>query len=1023
MRARSFGPLLTIILLLFVTSAAQAQYFGRNKVQYKDFKFEVLKTEHFDIYFYPDERESAQRTARMAERWYARLSQVFSHEMHTRQPLVLYASHPDFEQTNVIGGAIDEGTGGVTEGMKRRVVLPMAGTLAETDHVLGHELVHAFQYDISAQRTAQNGGGGVEGLPLWFIEGMAEYLSLGPVDPHTAMWLRDAARKEKLPAIADLDDPKYFPYRWGEALWGFIGGRWGDDRIAQIYRDALRSSDLDIAFKNATGLTTKELSAEWQTAIHNQFDPILKANARVSTFGQDVTAADKSELAMNVSPSLSPDGTKIIYFSSRDMLSIGLFVADASNGRIIRKLVDTSLDPHFSSLEFINSAGSWKSDSRQFVVGAVRKGVAVLAILDVSNGNVVREIPFPHLGEILNPTWAPDGHSVAFSAIVGGDTDLFVYNLDTNTERRLTNDAFADIQPAWSPDGSRIAFVTDRFTTKLENLAPGEYQLATADVTTGDIQAVHTFVEGKSINPQWNPDGRRLYFLSNRDGITNIYTVTVATGAVSQVTTVDGGISGITALSPAISAAIDSKSLALSAYENGSYHIYLITAADVLAGKPVSTQNARLETAGLPPSHREPTQLVALLHDMNLGLPPAELPQAEAYHAGLTLDSVSQPSLSVGVSRFGPSVGGGLAFNWSDMLGNHNLYADIAVDTYGAGFSDIAKSAGGTLAYWNMTHRINWGVSVDQIPYVAGGYQTSTGTVNGQNAYLDQTIIQRQINRGVNAMGAYPLSSSNRVEFGAGFSQLSFDQQVRTTATSLQTGQIIQDSTETTALGSTLNMHSVNAAFINDSSLFGATSPVAGQRARIEVTPTMGSLNFTSGLVDYRKYFMPARFYTVAVRGMHYGRYGRDAEDSRLIPLFLGYPEFVRGYGINSFTAGECSTTSGSCPTFDRLVGSKMAVANMEFRFPLLRPFGVSSHMYGPIPVEVALFADSGVAWNRGENISFQSGGAGRKPVSSAGITFRAAVLGFAIAQIDFARPFNRPGRGWVWGFSLTPGF
>ncbi|HTL02410.1 MAG TPA: hypothetical protein VL243_09290, partial [Vicinamibacterales bacterium] len=919
MRSKSIITLFSLVFLLLLATTAQAQYFGRNKVQYKDFKFEVLKTEHFDVYFYPAERESAERTSRMAERWYARLSQVFSHEMRTRQPLVLYASHPDFEQTNVIGGSIDEGTGGVTEGMKRRVVLPMAGTLAETDHVLGHELVHAFQYDISAQRTTQNGGAGVEGLPLWFIEGMAEYLSLGPVDAHTAMWLRDAARKEKLPSISDLDDPKYFPYRWGEALWAFVGGRWGDDRIPQIYRDALRSSDLNLAFKNATGLTMKELSTEWQTAIHNQFDPVLKANAHINTFGQSVTGGDKSEQAMNVSPSLSPDGTKIIYFSSRDMLSIGLFVADASNGRIIRKLVDTSLDPHFSSLEFINSAGSWKSDSRQFVVGAVRKGVPELAILDVASGNVVREIPFPKLGEILNPTWAPDGHSVAFSAIVGGDTDLFVYNLDTNVERRLTNDAYADIQPAWSPDGSRIAFVTDRFSTRLENLAPGQYQLATADVATGNIEAVHTFAEGKSINPQWNADARRLYFLSDRDGMTNIYSVTLATGALSQVTTVDGGISGITALSPALSAAIDARSLALSAYEGGSYHIYLISGAEALAGKPLSTQNARLEAAGLPPaSNRQPSDMVKRLADMDTGLPPADSGQAQPYRASLTLDGVSQPSVSVGVSRFGPSVGGGLAFGWSDMLGNHNLYAEISADTYGSGFADIAKSTGGSLAYWNMTHRLNWGVSVDQIPYVAGGYATALGNVNGQNAYLDQTIIQRQINRGASATLAYPMSPSNRVEFGAGFSQLSFDEEVRTVATSLQTGRVIQDSTETTALASTLNMHSVNTAFVNDTSLFGATSPVAGQRARIEVSPTMGSLNFTSGLVDYRKYFMPARFYTVAVRGMHYGRYGKDAEDSRLIPLFLGYPEFVRGYGINSFTSGECSPQAGSCPTFDR---------------------------------------------------------------------------------------------------------
>ena len=222
------------VFLVCATAAvpAEAQYFGRNKVQYKDFKFEVLKTDHFDIYFYEDERESAARVGRMAERWYARLSSIFEHEMNTRQPLVLYASHPDFEQTNVVGGMIGEGTGGVTEGLKRRVVLPLAGTLAETDHVLGHELVHAFQYDISANR-ARGGysGGGIEALPLWFVEGLAEYLSIGPIDPHTAMWLRDATRKEELPQIKDLANGEYFPYRWGQAVWAYIGGKYGDDLI------------------------------------------------------------------------------------------------------------------------------------------------------------------------------------------------------------------------------------------------------------------------------------------------------------------------------------------------------------------------------------------------------------------------------------------------------------------------------------------------------------------------------------------------------------------------------------------------------------------------------------------------------------------------------------------------------------------------------------------------------------------------------------------------------------------------
>jgi len=1024
---RSHLPFLSALLVtLSIAAPAQAQYFGQNKVQYKDFKFEVLKTEHFDIYFYPEEKDSAERVSRMAERWYSRLSDIFGHEIRSRQPVMLYASHPDFEQTNVVSGMIDEGTGGVTEGIKRRVVLPMAGTLAETDHVLGHELVHAFQYDIAAQRAgAQNGGGagGVEGLPLWFIEGMAEYLSIGPVDTHTAMWIRDAARKEKLPTIANLDNPEFFPYRWGQALWAFIGGRWGDSKVAQIFRDALRSNDLDVALKNATGFNAKDLSSEWHTAIHAQYDPILKANAKIGTFARNVTESDKEKLAMNVSPSLSPDGKRIIYFSSRDMLSIGLFLADTSNGRIVRKLVDTSLDPHFSSLEFISSAGSWKSDSRQFVVGAVRKGQPELAIIDVDNGNIIREIPFPKLGEILSPSWSPDGHSVAFSAIVGGDTDLFVYNLDTNSEQRLTNDPFADMQPAWSPDGSRLAFVTDRFSTKLDNLEAGPYQLAIFDVASGEIRPLHTFPDGKSIDPQWNADGRRLYFVSDRDGISNVYVMNVESGELKQVTAVDAGVSGITALSPAISSGVDAKTLALSAYESGSYHVYLMESPELLAGRQLSDTNVRTEAAGLPPTRRDSTDLVRLLEDPNTGLPPAsETPVPEPYRSRLSLDAVSQPSIGVGVSRFGPTVSGGIAFGFSDMLGNHNLYAEIAADTYGSGFSDIAKDTGGALTYWNMTKRINWGVAISQIPYVAGGYATGTGTVGGQTAFIEQSIIQRQVDRGVNAMIAYPMSNSNRIELGAGVSQLSFDQEVQTVATSFNTGQVISNTTQNSSLGDTLHLNSANVAFVNDRALFGATSPVAGQRARFEVSPTMGSLNFTTGLLDYRRYFMPAKFYTIAVRALHYGRYGADAQDSRLIPLFLGYPEFVRGYGINSFTTDECNSLTGACPTFDRLEGSRMAVGNIELRFPLLRPFGVTGRMYGPLPVEVALFADGGAAWNKGDHISF-SNDAERKPVSSAGVTFRTSLLGFAIAQIDLAHPFDRPGKGWVWGFSLTPGF
>ena len=1010
-----------VLLAVSIAAPAQAQYFGRNKVQYKEFKFEVLKTDHFDVYFYEEERENATRVGRMAERWYARLSSVFEHEMSTRQPLVLYASHPDFEQTNVVGGMIGEGTGGVTEGLKRRVVLPLAGTLSETDHVLGHELVHAFQYDISARRSAQGGasGGGIESLPLWFVEGLAEYLSIGPVDPHTAMWLRDATRQEEMPEIEDLDSGEFFPYRWGQAVWAYVGGKYGDDLIGQIYRAAVRSGDPITAFEQAALIDDKELSANWHADIRAQYAPVMNATARAHTFGRSLTGNDKMRMATNVSPSISPDGRHIVFFSSRDLFSIDLFLAETATGRIVRKLVDTALSTHFTSLQFIGSAGSWSPDSRQFVVGAVHAGKAVLAILDVSDGDVVREIEVPQVGEILNPTWSPDGKSIAFSATVGGDTDLFIYDLAAGAPRRITSDLFADLQPAWSPDGDTIAFVTDRFTTNEPLLNAGDYRLATLNVASGRISPVTTFAQGKNINPQWAPDSRNVYFVSDQNGISNVYRVDLQSGAVAQVTNIDSGISGITALSPAISSAVDSRTLAVSAYEDGSHHIYVIDSPQRLAGTPVAPTVQRLQAASLPPVQRE-SAIARILNDPSTGLATASA-EVEPYEAGLSLDAVSQPYISAGVDRFGGMVGGGIAFNFSDMLGNHNLYAQVSADTYGGGAGDLAKNTGAVVAYTNLSKRWNWGFAVEQSPYLAGGYALSQSTFNGEPVLLDQTIIQRQVNRSVSGMVAYPFSQSARIEFGGGFTRTSFDEQIRTTTISQRSGRVLDDRSQTTPLADSLNLSSVNAAFVTDSSLFGATSPVAGQRSRFEVAPTFGDLQLTTALADYRRYFMPARFYTIAVRGLHYGRYGAGAQDSRLIPLFIGYPEFVRGYGINSFDAGECAS-SESCPTFDRLVGSRMLVGNIEFRFPLLRPFGVGQNMYGPLPVEVAFFLDGGVTWNKGQKPSFFNGGT-REPVTSGGITLRANLLGFATAQVDYARPFDRAGRGWIWGFSLTQGF
>jgi hypothetical protein len=236
-------PLLLAALAgLLHAAAADAQYFGRNKVQYRTFDFHVIRTANFDVYYYPETRDAAVDAARMVERAYARLSRMLGHEFRDRKPLIVYASHTDFQQTNALPFMLDEGTGGVTESYKSRMILPFTGSYAEFDHVLTHELVHAFQYDVIFRGGAMSDAVPMaHRLPLWFMEGMAEYLSIGRIDPHTASWLRDAVLQGYLRSIGEMsrrDD--YLSYRFGQSLWAFVAGRWGDEVVGILLQRAPR---------------------------------------------------------------------------------------------------------------------------------------------------------------------------------------------------------------------------------------------------------------------------------------------------------------------------------------------------------------------------------------------------------------------------------------------------------------------------------------------------------------------------------------------------------------------------------------------------------------------------------------------------------------------------------------------------------------------------------------------------------------------------------------------------------------
>ena len=457
---------LALLALLALPGTVGAQYFGQNKVQYTSFDFRVLETEHFDVYYYPEEQLAATDVARMAERSYARLSRVLRHQFRERKPIILYASHSHFQQTNTTPGEVGEGTGGFTDFLKHRNVMPLTGSYADIEHVLQHEMVHQFQYDVWSGGRA---GGGLQTIiavnpPLWFVEGMAEYLSLGPVNPNTAMWLRDAAAEGKLPTIRQLEnDPNIFPYRFGHALLSYGGARWGDEAIGAILA-ASRSGSLEGAFRRVIGLDYIQLGDQWRDATQKLYLPQLGPQVRAAEIATPVLTEAKSDGTLHLAPAISPDGTRIAYYSEKDFYFIDLYLAEVPSGKVLHRLLESTYSSDYETFRFINSTASWSPDGRFLAVAAKRGPRDEILVIDPRRNRVEQRIRVD-LNGVTTPAWSPDGQRLVFTGYDGGLSDLFVIGVDGSNLQRLTNARYADLHPAWSPDGRTIAFTTDRGPT------------------------------------------------------------------------------------------------------------------------------------------------------------------------------------------------------------------------------------------------------------------------------------------------------------------------------------------------------------------------------------------------------------------------------------------------------------------------------------------------------------------------------------------------------------------------------
>jgi Tol biopolymer transport system component len=980
---RALALTLAALLCLFAAPhPASSQYFGHNKVQAHSFAFRVLPTQHFDIYYYPAERDAALLAARMAERWYGRLAKALQHTLVARPPIVLYASHAQFSETTVIPDLLPEGVGGFTDHDRGRVVLPFAGSLGETDHVLGHELVHAFQRDI-----LRRAGRSTALLPLWFTEGMAEYLSVGRIDSNTRMWLRDAVHHDRLPTLELLHNPKWFPYRYGQALWAYLSTRFGHDLAARALVSTAKGGAIG-RLTAVTGVDARTLSSEWHASLRGEVDGRAET-ARDEPSGTAVIGDSERAGRMNVSPALSPDGSRLVFLSERDGYSIDVFLADATTGVVMRKLVSTAVDAHFDSLQFLESAGAWDPDGRRFALATLQRGSAVLTMLDMPGGSVRRERAFAELDQIVSPTWSPDGRRIAFSAMSGGTSDLYAYDLERDTLRRLTRDAYADLQPAWSPDGRSIAFVTDRFTSSIDDLTFGEYRLALLDVDNNAIRPLPSLPRGKHIDPQWAGDS--LLFVADPGGTSNVFRLDLPSGQLRQVTDVREGVSGITGLSPAISAAARAGRIAFTEYRAGRYQIRITPMPDAGPAVTESSERARAAEDEADVKNGQDGQDARLFPDAPA--PEVAAFESKPYDHRLSLRALGQPYVSAGGGMLG---GGyfraGMSFVFSDLLEDQQLQTAVQV---GSSMKDFASQT----AYLNRQSRWNWGVVGGQLPITIGSSRFFVSDAAAPSTLTRETQLLRQIHRQLTGLASYPFSAAQRVELTGGVHAISYDRQIATQVYAGDTGRLMGQTENDGAGGAPVTLVESAAALVYDTSLFGATGPVLGTRYRFEASPTFGDLSLMTMTADYRRYLMPVRPFSLAFRVEHVGRYGTDATDPRLLPLVWTLRDLVRGYDPH-----------------DVLTTSRLTVTNAELRVPLVGTFGRVSGS-NALPIDALAFADAG-AFD-----THPSGGAvHRMLLRSVGAGIRLSAGGF-IFELDAVRPLDRTPHAWTFAVNFRPGF
>jgi Tol biopolymer transport system component len=564
-----------LILCLLATTALEAsgqEYFGQNKVKYDDFDWHFIDTEHFTIYFDKPAYAVAEFAAREAERSLRDIEEALGYQIKARYPLIFFNSHNGFSVSNISGQELTEFTGGFTEFAQGRVVMPYTGSYADFRHVIHHELVHVVTIEmwtgggwLGAMIT-----GSVQLPPLWVAEGIAEYLSQYGWDRNADNLMRDATITGYVPPIQQMTGG-LFAYKGGQAVFYMMEQKYGKDKVAQFIRDIKTAKSPQKAAQSALGMSIEELNDEWHLWLKRQHWNNINLHDSPDEIAKAVTDGEQDGGFYNLAPVLSPQGDKIAYLSDQDG-TFDIHLRSAIDGKYLGRLAQGMKSTTFEWMFVLRPGITWSPDGREIAFAAKSKNKNTLYTLDVRRRKVTRKFKFD-LDGLFEPAWSPDGQQIAFVGLKNGWSDVYVTDVDNQSLHRLTSDPYDEKHLDWSEDGTWLAMSSDRPEPSLDFDGRREFDFGNYDIfamrTDGsEIRRIEGG-EAQETHPVWGPGDDHLAFVSDRNGVANVFVTTEDDGAVKAATNLVSGVLDL-------DWAADGKKMVFPSFHKGRYDIYAL---------------------------------------------------------------------------------------------------------------------------------------------------------------------------------------------------------------------------------------------------------------------------------------------------------------------------------------------------------------------------------------------------------------------------------------------------------------